>query len=442
MNILSIDFGTSSVKLSVVDENLHILDSSKVSYQIRVTNGDWIELDGETVFNAMVEGIKKLSAYADTIELIGFDTFSPSITFMKEDGTALHPTLTHLDRRSKAQTQEILQVMGKEKFQSITGIQPFTGGASVTSVLWMKENRPDVFQNAYCLGHLNTYIYKQLTGVFATDPTNASMTGMYNTVTGNGWSEEICHTFGIPMEKLPPIVQAGSILGTLKPEIASRCGLKAGIPVALGGNDAATAQVGAGNSKSGEILNISGSSEMVSILSDTPKVNDKYYLRCSATPGLWQIFAITASGFAIDWFRNEFYKDMDERTFFDVEMPDVIEHYLSSTEVQFLPYLAGDRQSLEPKRGAFTGLTLQSTRKDFLASILLGIHEPILQTIHLAEEFLKLNPTIKLTGGMVDPAFLSIKNYLFPNYQFTVKLDCPILGNVVLALDGLKRKQG
>ncbi|MGI5895364.1 MAG: FGGY-family carbohydrate kinase [Oscillospiraceae bacterium] len=439
MKVLSVDFGTSSVKLSVVDDQLNILDSAKVSYQLRVTNGDWIELDGDVLFDAMLEGIRKLDKHAAEIELIGFDTFSPSMTFMDAEGNALHPVLTHLDRRSKEQTQEILRVMGKEKFQSITGIQPFTGGASVTSVLWMKENRPDVFEPAVKLGHLNTYIYKRLTGVWATDPTNASMTGMYETVTGKGWSEEICGAFGIPMEKLPPILEAGTVAGSLKPEVAEACGLKAGIPVALGGNDAATAQVGAGNTKSGEILNISGSSEMVSILSDTPKVNDKYYLRCSATPGLWQIFAITASGFALDWFREEFYKDMDARTFFDKEMPDVIAHNLNTTEVGFLPYIAGDRQSLEPKRGAFTGLTLQATRKDFLAAIFLGIHQPIQETIALAEEFLTLNKTIKLTGGMVDDAFLQIKHKLFPGYEFTVKPDCPVLGNVVLALEGLKR---
>ncbi len=441
MQILSVDFGTSSVKLSVVDDKLNILSSAKVSYQISVTNGDWVELDGRVVFDAMMKGIHQLSQYAETIELIGFDTFSPSMTFMDEEGNALHPVLTHLDRRSKEQTKEILRVMGKEKFQSITGIQPFTGGASITSALWMKENRPDVFNAAHQLGHLNTYIYKRLTGVFATDPTNASMTGMYNTVTGDGWSKEICQTFGIPMEMLPPIYEAGSILGGLKPEIAAQCGLKAGIPVALGGNDAATAQVGAGNTHSGDILNISGSSEMVSILSDTPKVNDKYYLRRSATPGLWQIFAITASGFAIDWFREEFYKDMDEYTFFKKEMPVVINHNLTTTEVGFLPYLAGDRQSLEPKRGAFTGLTLQSTRRDFLAAIFLGIHEPIQETLRLAEEFLSLNKTIKLTGGMVDDAFLTIKYKLFPSYTFEVKPDCPILGNAVLAMEGLKRAE-
>ena len=101
MVILSADLGTSSVKLSVLDENLHILDSAKVEYQIRVKNGDWVELDADVVLEAMMEGIRKLSKYAEQIELIGFDTFSPSMTFMDEEGNALYPILTHLDRRSE-----------------------------------------------------------------------------------------------------------------------------------------------------------------------------------------------------------------------------------------------------------------------------------------------------------------------------------------------------
>ena len=42
---------------------------------------------------------------------------------------------------------------------------------------------------------------------------------------------------------------------------------------------------------------------------------------------------------------------------------------------------------------------------------------------------------------MVDDAFLSIKHKLFPGYDFKVKPDCPVLGNVILALKGLKRAE-
>jgi sugar (pentulose or hexulose) kinase len=440
MKILIMDFGTSSLKCSVLDEQYRLLKGAKVSYRLRIYNGDWAELDASTVLDAMIQGIRSFGACLDDLDLIGFDHFSPSMTFMDEAGEALYPVFTHLDRRSKKQTQDILVLMGKDKFQSITGIQPFTGGASITSVMWFREHEPDLFKKTRRLGHLNTYIYKKLTGLWYGDPVNASMSGMYETITGRGWSEDITGAFGIPLDILPEIKNPGTIAGALTGEMAKLCGLKAGIPVALGTNDAASAQVGARNTTAGHILNISGSSEMVSILTDTPRIDDRYYLRCAATPGLWQIYATTASGFAIDWFRKEFYRDMSEADFFKKEFPRVVDEYLDSTPVQFLPYIAGDRQSLIPKKGAFTELTLDTAREDFLAAILLGIHEPVQSVIGLCETFMDLDKTIKLTGGMIDPAFLRVKEWLFPAYQFEIIHDGPVIGSAILAVDGLNHR--
>ena len=439
MKILVMDFGTSSIKFAILDENYNILSTAKEPYELRVYNGDWAELDGEVVLHAMVRGIQSFGELLKKIDLIGFDNFSPSMLFMDEAGNPLCPIFTHLDRRSKKQTQDILNLMGSEKFQSITGIQPFTGGASITSVLWTKENREEVFQKACRLGHLNTFIYKKLTGIWLSDPVNASMTGMYETISRQGWSQEICKCFDIPMGLLPEIQNVGTIARGLNKEMAALCGLKEGIPVALGSNDAASAQIGAGNTKAGDILNISGSSEMISVLTDIPRIDSRYYLRCAATPGLWQIYATTAGGFALDWFRGEFYRDMDERDFFTQEFPRVIDQYMDKTAVQFLPYIMGDRQSLMPKKAAFTEITLETKREDFLAAMLLGIHEPIKMVIEICESFMDLDKAIKLSGGMIDAAFLRVKEKLFKEYRFEIISDCPITGSAILAVNGLKK---
>ena len=438
MCILAVDIGTSSVKMVILDESYNILDSISIKYNYKISNIDWVELDPDEVFLAMIKGLKIMSKYRDKIQVIGFDTFSPSVSFMDKDGEMLYPIITHLDRRSKKQTKKIMEVMGKDSFQNITGVQPFTGGVSITTILWMMENRPDILDRTYKVGHLNTYIYHKLTGVWASDPTNASMMGLYETIKWGNWSEEICETFGIPMDKLPPIMPAGSIAGTLTKEISELTGLYEGIPVALGTNDAASTQVAVSNTNAGDILIISGSSEMISIISDKPIVNDNYYLRNAITPGKWQIFAITIGGFAIDWFRKEFYKDMDINTFFNVELPDVIQNYIDNTTVTFLPYLAGDRQSLEPKRGAFNGLSLDTTRKDLLAGILLGMHEPILETLNISSKFLNLNKNIKLTGGMINDQFMEVKGKLLNDYNFTVKHNCTAIGSGMLAYESLK----
>jgi len=438
MYVLSVDFGTSSMKMAILDKDANIVDTTKIEYQYHVFNQDWVELDVNQVFNAMVMGIKNLSKYINDIDVIAYDTFSPSMVFMDKDGEALYPIITHLDRRSKKQTTEILSEMGKETFQSITGTQPFTGGASITTVLWMKENMPDLFNKTYKFGHLNTYIYHKLTGCFATDPTNAAMMGLYETTKWGTWSKDIYKTFGISESKLPDIFNAGTIIGILNKKMAEITGLQEGIPVVLGSNDVATAQIGAGNTNEGDILNISGSSEMISIISDKPIVNDCYYLRNAITPGKWQIYATTLGGFAIDWFRKEFYRDQDINYFFDVEFPKILQKNIDQTTVKFSPYLVGDRQSLTPKKASFSGITLNTKREDFLAAILLGMHEPILKTIELTNEFMQHNKIIKLTGAMNNSEFINIKKKLFNGFDFVIKDDCPIIGNAILALQALE----
>jgi sugar (pentulose or hexulose) kinase len=182
------------------------------------------------------------------------------------------------------------------------------------------------------------------------------------------------------------------------------------------------------------MLNISGSSEMISILTDKPRIDDRYYLRCSATEGLWQIYATTAGGFALDWFRKEFYRDMDEKAFFGTELPRIAGEFSSRRDsVEFQPYLSGDRQSIIPKKGAFTGLTLETRREDLLTALLRGMHEPILRTLSICEKFMSLEKTIKLSGGMIDRSILHIKEQIFPSYRFETKDECMILGSALLA---------
>ena len=433
MGILSIDVGTSSVKAAMLDGAYKILHTSKADYKLRTSNVDWVELDAGEVMGAIVAAVKALPG-VETTELVCFDNFSPSMLLMDENGDALHPILTHLDRRSKKQTQDILRDFGKERFQAITGIMPFTGGASVTSVLWLKENRTGGWRATAKVGHINTFIYKQLTGVWAIDPVNASQTGMYETVTEGGWSREICETFGIPGDKLPDVMRAGARAGRLTAKYAKLTGIAEGTPVALGTNDAAVAQLGAGNRVSGGILNISGSSDMVSILTDKPVVNDKYYTRAFCVPGLWQFYVTTAGGFAVDWFREQFCADLTARQFFDVEFEEAARMCTDENLiVKFTPYLAGDRQSLTPKQASFTGLTLDATRRQMLAALLLAMHEPMRDALGLCKQHTTLADTIKLTGGLLSPAFVNLKKRLFPDYAFEYYDDCPLIGNALLA---------
>jgi xylulokinase len=444
MFILSVDFGTSSSKIAVLDcVSLNPVQTVTKEYPHNVIGEERYEIDAELVFNAAIEGIKELdSTYRDRIGAIAFAVFSPSLMLLDRDGDPLYPCIFYLDKRSRKQSQMIIDVFGKEEFQRITGVLPFAGGVTITSLLWVKENLPEIYANTYLFGHLNTYICHKLTGKWAIDPVNASMTGLYETTKQGGWSHAICDAFDINAEKLPPIIEAGKIMGGLKTEIARELGIRQGVPVMLGSNDAATAILGAGIEKEGDILNIAGSNEICTILTEKPIVSDGYYLRNSLYENKWQIFSINIGGFAIEWFRKQFYQEMDKKYFYTKHLTGLAERrfaqfYQSSSE-QFKPYLAGDRHSLEKKQGSFTGLTLGTTRDDMLLAVLLGVHEPILHNIKVAGEFLDLNKQIVVTGGLSECPYLYIKRQILNGFELKFQRRSTTTGNGKLALRGLE----
>lgn len=443
MYILSIDFGTSSVKIAVLEhENLEAVQRVTKEYSYNVAKGEQYEINPELILKTTIKGIRELEKiYRDKIEVIAYDVFSPSLMCLDNKGEPLYPCIFYLDKRSRKQSEIIIKEFGKANFKNITGVLPFSGGVTITSLLWVKENLPEVYSNTYKFGHFNTYICYKLTGKWAIDPVNASMTGLYETTKWGSWSDNICNAFDIDITKLPPIIEAGTIMGGLKKDIAQELDIKEGIPVILGSNDAATAILGAGLEKEGDILNIAGSNEICTILTEQPIINDRYYLRNSLFKNKWQIFSINIGGFALDWFRNEFFREMDKKYFYKNYLKEVIDtkfdQFFNKSTEQFKPYLAGDRHSLDKKLGCFTGLTLGTKRDDLLFAVLLGIHEPVLHNIKISKDFLNLNKEIVVTGGLSEGSYLHIKKKILNEYNLKFHKRSTTIGNGKLALKGL-----
>jgi len=123
---------------------------------------------------------------------------------MSADGTALGPAILFFDGRSRAQARAIRELVGEEKFLRETCNLPVTGGSSLCSILWIRDNQPEVWKVAAKFGHSNTYLIKRLTGEWAIDPSTTSITGLYNTARHDlTWNSDVLNLAGISEEKLP-----------------------------------------------------------------------------------------------------------------------------------------------------------------------------------------------------------------------------------------------
>jgi len=290
---------------------------------------------------------------------------------------------------------------------------PVAGGCSLASILWLKDNCPEIFAKTYKFGHSNTYIAHWLTGSFAIDPSSASLTALYNTVRNDfTWNEDIAVTFGLSLDQLPKIVPAYESVGRMSESLARQLGLRKEPPVLIGGNDAVLAAYSVGIKNPGDIINVNGTCEINLVCLDKCLASANYNIRAHVLPARWlTLHVMNAGGKALDWFRELFCSELSAEEFHNRFLPRAIESWLDrESGVTYVPYLMGSRYSLEPLKAQLLGLTQQTTRAEILAAIVRGLCE--YQKAHLLEieKNVPLQNVIHVTGGATNPALIRAKS--------------------------------
>jgi xylulokinase len=125
---------------------------------------------------------------------------------------------------------------------------------SLGKILWLRDHQPDVYRATYKFVHAKDAIVARLTGVFVTDPSDASGMNLYDLESGT-WSERIVEAAELNPAQLPELRQSIDVVGDVLPGVADEVGVGTGTPVVLGGGDGGCAAVGAGVVSGGSAYN-------------------------------------------------------------------------------------------------------------------------------------------------------------------------------------------
>ena len=433
--ILGADVGTSSVKTGLFDLNLNLLKQTRSTHDY-VTRGVEVEIDPEVLFASFLRSLVGIKEFLPQVVALGFSAICPNMILMDKGGKALANGIIHLDRRSEKQGFEILEKVGMEKFLSIAGNVPCPGGMTVTSLMWLRENRPEAFANMHKFGHTTTFLIRKLTGNFIIDPPNAAFNGLYDTVGNTGWSEEMCERLGFSTDILPAVRNCYEEAGRLTKAASRLTGLPEGTLVVTGGADTACAVFGAGCVADGQLLTTTGTVEAMCLCCAKPSHTGKYLLRPACNPGHWHVMnLIGAGGESLNWYHRVFCREMDQDTFFHEFLPRVLQN--RDTGVEMTPYLAGDRTCVANKAAAITGLTLSTRREDILLALIKGLIQQLADGMDDFSKMSKLSDTMFYTGGGAQ-ALLDLKKQVFHQFRFVPVDNCAMKGIgklVKLALD-------
>ncbi len=369
MNVLCFDVGSSSVKAAIVTNGRLRGKARRVTFATSYTS-DRAEVKAESVLRAMAEAVHEIGSAAKRVDLIAMTAMSPSWLAMDRRGKALTPIITHQDRRSVKTAEALLERLGAARWLNGAGNLPFPGGISATTWRWFIENEKQTIARADLVGHLQTYVHRQFNGSRIIDPSNASFTGLYLTLSQGGWSDALCQAVGANMRLLPQIVEADEVAGFVTRTAATRFGLTPGTPMLAGCIDTSAAMYLTG-AKPGQLLNISGSTDVLALCTDKPRPHPKLLTRALGTGKRWMsVSTLAAVGSALNWMRDQFFADLSDAKYFKLVDALALDAGSKRRGVTFDAYLAGDRTSIEQRHGAFSGLTLATTRDDMLAAVL------------------------------------------------------------------------
>lgn len=437
MNIVSVDLGTTNIKAAVYDSSVKLIDlvSEPVIYDRR---GNMVEFDAEHYANGIITLIRKAAQSGfihngQTVSQIILTGQAESLVVLGEDNLPCYPGISWLDMRSEEECRELSGVFTQDLLYRTTGQPDFIPTWPITKLLWLKHNKPDVFNRIRKVLLLKDYIIFRLCGNPVEEYAVASFSCYFDIVKKEYWSDILSYC-GISEDQLPVLVPSGSVAGTLLPGLASSDeGLTLQTKINAGTLDHFAGMIGTGSISPGFISESAGTVLSIAALADQPVFKGKLPNYCGPFPDSYVLLPVCESGgFSMEWYKNEFLKDVSYK-----EMNSALAHISGSSVPMFLPYLTGvNPPEYDPNiKGVFFGIRAEHTRFDMALGVMQGVACILRKNLdYMKEAGVQINKITTSGGGAKSDLWCQIKCDItgFP-IEVPSSEEAPCLGSAIMA---------
>lgn len=199
-----------------------------------VTQDDGLHWDIDALREHVLDGLAAALREESSVASIGVDSWAVDYALMS-GGRMLAPPFHYRDERNLPAVDRVHALVGPADLYAANGLQhlPFN-----TLFQFEAEQRLAEADSFLLVPDLFGF---WLTGRAVAERTNASTTGLLNVATGQ-WDDALIEKLGLPRSLFPALVDPGTPLGALLPEIAQRVGGSPSV-TAVGSHDTASAVV-------------------------------------------------------------------------------------------------------------------------------------------------------------------------------------------------------
>jgi len=410
--ILAVDLGTTALKCALHDRRGNVIAKATEEYTLITPDALSVEVEVETYWNAFKNTIGKVlkdSGVAPaSIKAIGLSAQGETLIVAGADGKAVRRAIVWLDNRAQSEAEGLGAEFGHDQIYEVTGQVRMVPTWPAAKIQWLRRNEPSTFDQAARFLLIEDYFLHRLTGEYVCEGSLITSTCYWNFRT-QAWWPEMLAALGVRPEQLPRIVDSGTPVGKIRPQVAAELGLSPETVACTGALDQACGAIGVGNIAAGIFSENTGAALAICSTVAGPTLDPNHQMPCHyhGIPGLYMLHTFTGGGIVLKWFRDEFAQA--EKSVGAASGIDAYE-LLGQEAMQaapgceglvMLPHLQGAMApEANPKaRGVFYGFTLRHGRSQFARAIMEAVGFIVRRNIEVIESMGVPVQEIRSLGG-------------------------------------------
>jgi len=219
--ILALDQGTTSSRAILFDRDQNIAGIEQKEFPQIYPREGWVEHDPMEIYSSqyavMMQLLVKKDVSPKDIAAIGItNQRETTIVWDRKTGRPVCNAIVWQCRRTSALVDELVEKRGLGDYiRKTTGLVPdayFSG----TKIKWILDHVEGAAERArkgeLLFGTVDTWLLWKLSGVHATDYTNASRTMLFD-IHKLRWDEKLLEELDIPLAMLPEVFPSGHVYG-------------------------------------------------------------------------------------------------------------------------------------------------------------------------------------------------------------------------------------
>lgn len=258
--LIGLDMGTTAIKGVIMTVTGEVVNTVTGGYNYLIKENQKL-LDAKEFLDVCFSVIKKLAAAVgeeDSILSVCSCCASGNLVLLDKDAEPITPIIGWQTAVSPEDKNAFFTKEEQDAFYETVG-WPLGKGFPALCLAAIKMHRPELIDRAGYVTMNAEYLNFALTGKWGISHSMGTPSYLMDQEKGV-YNASLLEKLGIGEEKLPPIYDKGTVLGTVKPEIATKLGLSNDTKVVLGSFDHPSGAMGSGVFEEGEMLLSCGTS--------------------------------------------------------------------------------------------------------------------------------------------------------------------------------------